>query len=82
MPVYEYECESCTKVHEVTQKFSDAPLTECLDPKCKGSLRKLFSLSSIAFKGTGFYTTDYKRSQQKTESAPSTTTEKPKPSAE
>lgn len=59
MPLYEYECPKCTKVHEVMQKFSDAPLTEC--PECQGPVQKLMSSTSFALKGSGWYTTDYKR---------------------
>ena len=59
MPIYEYRCDTCEKVHEVIQKFSDAPLTEC--PECKASVTKMVSLGSFALKGTGWYTTDYKR---------------------
>lgn len=59
MPLYEYQCEACKKVHEVMQKFSDAPLAECVD--CKGPVTKLVSLGSFALKGSGWYTTDYKR---------------------
>lgn len=59
MPLYEYECPKCTKVHEVIQKFSDAPLTEC--PECQGPVQKLMSSTSFALKGSGWYTTDYKR---------------------
>ncbi len=56
MPTYEYECQQCHDVHEVVQKFSDAPLTTC--EKCGGPLRKVFSGVGIAFKGSGFYKTD------------------------
>ena len=59
MPMYEYECKSCNKVHEVTQKMSDSPLKTC--PDCGKELTKLLSLSGFALKGTGFYTTDYKK---------------------
>lgn len=59
MPLYEYQCLNCDKTHEVMQRFSDPPLTEC--PNCKGKLKKLVSLSSFSLKGTGWYTTDYKR---------------------
>ena len=59
MPLYEYQCSKCEKIHEVMQKFSDAPLTEC--PDCRGSLSKLMSMTSFALKGSGWYTTDYKR---------------------
>lgn len=65
MPIYEYQCETCEKVHEIIQKFSDAPLTEC--PGCKGPMSKLISRSSFALKGSGWYTTDYKRSGSKGE---------------
>ena len=59
MPLYEYQCSSCEKVHEVMQKFSDAPLAEC--PECNAPVKKLMSLGSFALKGSGWYATDYKR---------------------
>jgi len=59
MPVYEYECLSCGKRHEVMQKFSDLVLTEC--PVCKGKLKKLISNTSFVLKGSGWYVTDYAR---------------------
>lgn len=62
MPLYEYECTKCHEQVEVVQKFSDAPLTDC--PKCNtaGVLQKKMSMSSFSLKGTGWYTTDYKKS--------------------
>lgn len=63
MPTYEYQCGGCEKVHEVIQKFSDAPLEKC--PECGGGVSKLLSLTSFALKGSGWYTTDYKRSGAK-----------------
>ena len=59
MPLYEYDCPQCKKVHEVVQKFADAPLTQC--PECNGPVTKLMSLGSFALKGQGWYVTDYKR---------------------
>lgn len=59
MPLYEYQCSGCNRVHEVMQKFSDAPLTEC--PECQGPVSKLMSLTSFSLKGSGWYVTDYKR---------------------
>jgi putative FmdB family regulatory protein len=61
MPLYEYECPKCKQVHEIMQKFSDAPVTEC--PVCQGPVTKIFSSSSFALKGSGWYTTDYKRKE-------------------
>ncbi len=57
MPIYEYECGSCGRRHEIMQKYTDMPLTEC--PACGGSLRKLISSTSFVLKGTGWYKTDY-----------------------
>ncbi|MCM2324216.1 MAG: zinc ribbon domain-containing protein [Oligoflexia bacterium] len=76
MPVYEYQCSDCRKVHEVRQKFSDPLLTEC--PECQGSLTKLLSLTSFALKGSGWYTSDYKRSgAAKSETKPEAKAESP-----
>jgi len=60
MPIYEYGCDKCQKIHEVTQKISDAPLSQC--PDCKGNLKKLISRTSFQLKGSGWYATDYKKS--------------------
>lgn len=83
MPLYEYECAQCRKVFEVMQKFSDEPLQVC--ETCKGPVKKLMSLSGFALKGSGWYTTDYKKSSAPAPSAPAPATptaEKPAPSGE
>jgi len=49
------------------QKFSDPHMKTC--PDCGGSVTKLMSLSSFALKGTGWYTTDYKKRPKSEESA-------------
>jgi putative FmdB family regulatory protein len=59
MPIYEYECTICHKIHEIMQKFSDEPLKNC--PDCGGKLKKLISQSSFILKGSGWYVTDYAR---------------------
>ncbi|HVH63264.1 MAG TPA: FmdB family zinc ribbon protein [Candidatus Dormibacteraeota bacterium] len=58
MPTYGYRCSSCGHQFEIHQSFSDAPLQEC--PKCAGKLTKVFYPAGVIFKGSGFYTTDYK----------------------
>ncbi len=61
MPTYEYECTKCGHTFEKLQKISDDPLTKC--PKCKGALRRVIHGGmGVIFKGSGFYTTDYKKS--------------------
>lgn len=59
MPIYEYECLKCHKIHEVIQKFSEELLKNC--PVCGGEVKKLISQSSFILKGTGWYVTDYAR---------------------
>ena len=78
MPLYEYQCDACTKRFERIQKFSDPPIETC--PGCGGAVRKLLSSPAIQFKGSGWYITDYakksssddaKKSTSSTESAAS-----------
>jgi putative FmdB family regulatory protein len=57
MPVYEYKCNKCGSQFDVRQKFSDEPLT--IHEDCGGELEKLISPPAFHFKGTGWYVTDY-----------------------
>jgi putative FmdB family regulatory protein len=59
MPIYEYKCNDCGIKIEKIQKFSDPILKVC--EACGGKLEKLWSLSGLQFKGTGWYVTDYAR---------------------
>lgn len=61
MPIYEYKCKQCGMLSEHIQKFSDAPLNNCHDCGCAGSLEKVMSLSAFHLKGSGWYVTDYGR---------------------
>src|ERR1700683_5489958 len=60
MPIYEYKCNSCGKKFEKIEKFSDAPLET--HEECGGAVERLISTSALQFKGTGWYVTDYARS--------------------
>ena len=60
MPIYGYKCDQCGHQLEVLQSLSAEPLRVC--PECGGPLRKLLYPAGIVFKGSGFYSTDYKRS--------------------
>lgn len=57
MPIYEYECTKCGKHHEIMQKITAKPLSECSE--CGGKMKKMISSSSFVLKGTGWYATDY-----------------------
>jgi len=58
MPTYGYRCGSCGHQFEIVQRISEEALTTC--PKCQGKLSKVLYPVGISFKGSGFYTTDYK----------------------
>src|ERR1700738_5097003 len=58
MPIYGYRCEQCGHEVELLQSMSDEPLRVC--PNCMGPLRKMIYPVGIVFKGSGYYTTDYK----------------------
>ncbi|MFI5114098.1 MAG: FmdB family zinc ribbon protein [Terriglobales bacterium] len=67
MPLYEYRCKKCGHCFEKIRKFSDKQLRKC--PECGGVLEQLVSASSVRFKGSGWYVTDYPK---KGSSAPAT----------
>lgn len=68
MPTYDYHCDSCNSKFEVFRSITDNSEVFC--PICKSNnTKKLVSVcSGIIFKGSGFYTTDYKRNSQSKES--------------
>ena len=78
MPTYEYQCDHCGYKFEEFQKMNDTPIRKC--PKCKksGKVERLISLGAgFIFKGSGFYTTDYRSEgykKQAKEEKPSSTT--------
>ena len=69
MPTYEYHCKSCGYEFEEFQSMSSDPLVMC--PKCaKPTLKRLMSSGAgLIFKGSGFYLTDYKKSNTSTSSS-------------
>jgi putative FmdB family regulatory protein len=83
MPTYEYSCQKCGQTFEAFQSMRDEPFRECPKELCRlpkwghGKVKRLPGTGAgIIFKGSGFYTTDY-RSQSykeaaKKESAPKT----------
>jgi putative FmdB family regulatory protein len=56
MPIYEYECPKCGRF-DALQKMS-APALKTHDV-CGSKVRKVMSAAGFAFKGSGFYITDY-----------------------
>jgi putative FmdB family regulatory protein len=60
MPTYGYRCGTCGHEFEIQQRITEQPLVAC--PKCGGKLSKMLYPAGIIFKGSGYYTTDYKGS--------------------
>jgi putative FmdB family regulatory protein len=64
MPIYEYQCQSCSHELEKLQKLSDAPLSLC--PQCgKDALLRKISAAGFRLKGGGWYETDFKQGGKK-----------------
>lgn len=65
MPTYDYRCEACSHEFEAFESIKADPQRKC--PKCKKlKLRRLIGAgAAIVFKGTGFYTTDYRSDSYK-----------------
>ena len=67
MPTYEYQCEKCRKTFERYQSMKDAVLTTCPKELCRqktwgrGKVKRAIGTGAgLIFKGSGFYTTDYR----------------------
>lgn len=82
MPIYGYRCSNCGHQFEIQQRMSDEPLKAC--PKCQGKLTKILYPTGVIFKGSGFYTTDYKGSGKEPASSNGTSSggSETKPSSE
>ncbi|OGQ21574.1 MAG: hypothetical protein A3I05_03480 [Deltaproteobacteria bacterium RIFCSPLOWO2_02_FULL_44_10] len=63
MPIYEYQCEKCSKAFERFQKITDLPLTIC--PDCQGAVKRIVSRTSFTLKGGGWYKDGYGSSAKK-----------------
>jgi putative FmdB family regulatory protein len=83
MPTYEYSCEKCGQTFEAFQSMRDQPYRECPKELCRlakwghGKVKRLLGTGAgVIFKGSGFYSTDYRsesyKAAAKKESAPKT----------
>lgn len=68
MPTYEYSCLKCGKNFDAFQSMRDEPYRTCPKELCrmpkwgKGKVKRLLgSGAGIIFKGSGFYSTDYRK---------------------
>jgi putative FmdB family regulatory protein len=71
MPLYDYACTQCGRVHEVRHGFDENHGGVC--ESCGAPLRRVFNPAPVLFKGSGFYVTDSRGT-----AASSSKSEKPK----
>ncbi|MGI9115459.1 MAG: FmdB family zinc ribbon protein [Chthoniobacterales bacterium] len=83
MPTYEYACEKCGQHFDAYQSMRDEPFRECPKELCRlpdwghGKVKRLLGTGAgIIFKGSGFYSTDYRSASYK-EAAKKDSPEKP-----
>src|SRR6266550_1541922 len=67
MPTYEYFCTKCEQTFEAFQSMRDEPFRECPKELCRlpnwghGKVKRLPGTGAgVIFKGSGFYSTDYR----------------------
>ncbi len=77
MPTYNYRCTKCEKIFDAFHSMMSTEPQHC--PECGAPGNKLLSASSVIFKGSGFYSTDYRDSgyleaKKKDSSTPTTET--------
>src|SRR3954467_408398 len=72
MPTYEYSCSKCRKNFETFQSMRDEPFRTCPKELCRlpkwgrGKVKRLLGTGAgLIFKGSGFYSTDYRSSAYK-----------------
>ena len=89
MPTYEYKCEKCNKVFEKFQSMNDERLTTCPRELCQqvpwgeGKVKRLLGTGAgIIFKGSGFYSTDYRSSGYQEAAKKDSASQTPTPATE
>ena len=71
LPLYEYQCRSCSKTAEVRHGMKETFEGKC--EACGGEMARVFNPAGIVFKGSGFYINDSRKpeSSGKSESSSS-----------
>jgi putative FmdB family regulatory protein len=67
MPIYSYKCENCGEVYDKFVKAGGNGKVKCV--MCHSDTKRVFSPVGIIFKGSGFYSTDYKAASKNTKVA-------------
>lgn len=62
MAIYQYKCKECGDF-DVHHKMGEAPASERCPVCGKAGAKRVFAAVRIAFKGSGFYSTDSRASK-------------------
>lgn len=58
MPTYEYGCDACGHIFEVTQRITEDAITTC--PKCgKDQAKRMITQGNFILRGGGWYADAY-----------------------
>lgn len=63
MPIYQYKCNFCGNKFEEFKKLNGTDTVLC--PICGEEATRVFSSVGIIFKGSGFYSTDSRKYDEK-----------------
>jgi putative FmdB family regulatory protein len=63
MPIYRYKCKDCGEEFTVMHSMSEKPDMQC--EECGAEAEKIIGNIGIAFKGSGYYVNDSKKSDNK-----------------
>ena len=58
MPIYTFKCTRCDKQLDILSSWEDAKKRPPVCPDCSDPMDMIPGVSSFAFKGSGFYSTD------------------------
>ncbi|ADU64828.1 zinc ribbon domain-containing protein [Desulfurispirillum indicum] len=68
MPIYEYQCSTCSHQFEKMEKMDAPKTTNC--PQCQAQAQRQISLSAFALKGGGWYSDGYGTSKASAPASP------------
>ena len=68
MPIYTYKCDKCGETFDKMVKSGGSGCEPCA--QCQANTSRVFSPVGIIFKGSGFYSTDYKSGKSSTNDSP------------
>ena len=61
MPTYSYQCSSCDLAFELRQGYDAESEQPC--PRCRNTAKRTFHPVGVIYRGSGFYTTDYRKTR-------------------